>query len=272
MKFYKIGNQLWVAALLSVIAINVFADTMTNLCGGPTALLNIIDRPTAAYSACVIPSNNVIIESGYQYQQLSHSAGYAQNLPEAELRLGLPANNEFLVLLPNYNHQSLIPHSGYSATTLGIKHGTSFFQNWVSAVLALFTLPDGSAGFGSKGAGVEVNGIFSYTFNPQFNMTIMIGGSSSTQSSYAGGQRYASINPDLVIAYSPIDKLSIYGEVYGQTKTSPNEGFGLNFDGGLIYLLLPNVSVDLELGQRITGNLDGFTHYIGSGLVVYFHS
>lgn len=249
---------------------HVFAETIDDPCAGPSALLNIIDRPTVSDSACAVPFKKAVLELGYQYQELTHSAGHQQNFPEAEFRLGLPANSELVILLPNYIHQSTAPHSGYAATTLGLKHEIGYTQNWLGAVEALVTLPNGSAAFGSKGMGTAVNGIVTYTFNPQFNLSLMLGGSTETQSSLNGGQRFTSINPDVVFTYSPTEKISLYGEAYGQSKTGPGENSGFNADAGVIYLLLSNVAIDLELGQRISGNLGGFNHYIGTGMSIMF--
>jgi hypothetical protein len=249
---------------------NVFADTIDNPCTGNSELLNIIDRPTVGDSACVVPFSKAVLELGYQYQQLTHSAGHEQNFPEAEFRLGLPANNEFVLLLPNYIHQSMTPHSGYTATTFGIKHEIGYNQNWLATGEVLLTLPTGSTAFGSKGLGAALNGIVSYTFNPEFNLSFMLGATTETQSSYDGGRHFTSINPDLVFTYSANEKLDFYGEIYGQSKTGPGEGNGFNFDGGVIYLLIPSLAVDLEFGQRINGNLSGFNHYIGTGMAIMF--
>ena len=160
----------------------------------------------------------------------------------------------------------MTPHSGLTATTIGIKHEIGYTQNWLGTVEALFTLPNGSAAFGSKQMGTAINGIVSYNINSAFNLTFMFGGTSETESSFNGGQRFTSLNPDLVITYAATDKLQLYGETYGQSKTGPGQGSGFNADGGLLYLLIPNLEVDLEVGQRISGNLDGFEHYIGTGV------
>ena len=249
---------------------NIFADANDNPCSGASALLNIIDRPTAADSACVVPFKKSVLELGYQYQQLSHSAGHEQNLPEAEFRFGLPANNEFVVLPPNYIHQSMTPRSGYTATVVGVKHEIGYSQHWVTAVEALFTLPTGSVAFGSHGLGAAFNGIISYNINSQWNLSGMLGASTETQTSFNGGQRFTSINPDVVLTYSATEKFDCYVEIYGQSKTAPNEGSGFNSDAGIIYLFLPNLAADVELGQRISGNLEGFNYYIGAGMSVMF--
>jgi hypothetical protein len=164
----------------------------------------------------------------------------------------------------------MTPHSGFSATTLGLKHEIGYNEHWLGAVEALITLPDGSAAFGNRGTGAAFNGIISYTFNPQFNLTLMLGGTTETQASHDGGRRFGSVNPDLVLTYSANDKIDLYAEVYGQSKTGPGEGSGFNSDAGVIYLVLPKLAVDAEVGQRISGNLTGFNQYVGAGISFMF--
>jgi hypothetical protein len=261
----------WLIFILTVeINIQAFAEAISNPCGNNNSgLLNILDRPTVGDSACVVPFGKALLEAGYQFQK-SSEPGYQQNFPEAELRIGLPANNELVILPPNYVHQTIIPNSGFNATTVGIKHEIGYNKHWLGAVEALYTLPTGSNAFGSHGLGAAFNGIISYTFNPKFNLTFMLGGTTQTESDFNGGQRFNSINPDLVLTYAPADKLNFYAEIYAQTKTGPTEGSGSNCDAGIIYLLSPNFTVDLVFGQRISGNLGGFNHYIGSGLGILF--
>jgi len=234
-------------------------------CAGKSALLNIVDRPTAADSACVVPQKEVVIESGLQYQKLK-GPGYAENFPEAVLRFGLPFHNEFVWVLPNYIHQSLMPHSGATATTVGIKHEIGYNTQWLGTVESLITLPTGSPAFGSESVGAAVNGIISYTPNTLWNISFMLGVTSQTESHASGGERFQSVNPDWVLTYNASSKLNFYLEVYGQSKTAPSEGSGFNTDGGVLYLLHPNISVDFELGQRLSGDLGGFSHYVGAGI------
>jgi hypothetical protein len=266
----QIWKRLWIGIINYGMAFTVFAETVDDPCGGASALLNRVNRPTVTDSACVVPFKKAILELGYQYQQLTHSAGYQQNFPEAEWRVGLPVNNEFVLVLPNYIHQSMAPHSGFAATTMGIKHEIGYTKTWLAAAEALFTLPSGSTAFGSQDMGTVVNGIIDYTFNSTFSLSFMLGVATQTQSKLNGGQRFTSINPDMVLTYVLNPKINFFGEVYGQSKTGPGEGSGFNFDGGVLYLPLPNLEVDLEVGQRISGNLNGFNHYMGTGMSIAF--
>lgn len=264
MIYKKLGKLFFALGILSGIPTHVFADANDNPCVGSLALLSIVDRPTVGDSACVVPFKKAILELGFQYQKVSH-AGYQQNFPEAEFRLGLPANTEFVVL-SNYIHQNFSPRAGYAASVVGVKHQLGTSKEIQSAVEGLFTLPSGGKVFGSNSLGGAFNGIVSYNISSQFNLTCMFGVSSQTTSSNAGGQRFTSVNPDLVFTWSPKDTLDVYGEVYGQSKTGPGKGSGFNFDGGMIYLIRQNMTVDLEYGQRMSGVLDGFDRYVGTGL------
>ena len=257
-----------ITAILTIgLSSTIFAD---NPCEGPTALLNIANRPSAADSACAAPFKKAIIESGYQYQELTHSAGQQQNFPQATFRLGLPDHNEFVIDLPNYIHQSKVPQSGFTATNIGIKHQFKATETLVTAIEGVFTVPSGSAAYGSQGTGFTFNGIMSYSITPDFGFAFMLGGATLTESSSSGGGRYNTINPDLILTYAITSKLNVYGELYGQTKTGPNTGSGYNSDAGFIYLLKPNLTVDIEIGQRISGTLSNFNQYLGAGLAWMF--
>lgn len=236
-------------------------------CGGPSALLAILDRPTVGDSACVVPDQHVVLELGAQ-RASNRDGSHGFNLPEAEFRFGIPGNNELVLLPPNYITQSGggPSRSGPSAAVLGIKHELGYSGKWLGAVESLVTLPTGSADFGSAGAGVAFNGIVNYSPTSNTGLSMMLGVSSQTVSPSAGGGRYTSVNPDFVATWSPIDKWQLYAEAYGQSSTGPGQGMGWNADGGVQYLLTPDVEIDAEIGVRLAGNLVGFRNYVGVGL------
>jgi hypothetical protein len=245
------------------------AETPENPCGGPSALLSIINRPTVGDSACVVPLKKIVVETGTQYQQLL-GQGSQINIPEAVFRLGLPADTEFVFILPNFIHQTIAPYSGFTTSAIGLKHEVGYAKNWVASAEAYFIIPGGSAAFGSHGAGAVVSAIVNYIPKPAWSFTFLLSAVTQTESSSAGGGRFNSLNPDLVLSYSATEILNFYAEVYGQSKVAPGEGSGFNADAGLIYLPRPDIAVDIELGQRLSGNLYGFSHYLGAGLSLLF--
>ena len=238
------------------------ADPCTNL----FALLN---RPTVLDSPCAVKSGDAMIEAGYQFQTLYPENGQGNNFPEALLRFGLPGLNELAVLMPNYvdNHLDDADElTGSTATVVTLKHQFPIYQQkWVYAAESAFTLPAGNDAFGSDALGVTLNGIVNYDFTPDISATLMLGVSSLSASPNDGGQRYTSFNPDLVLSWQTTHNSQIYAEVYGQTKTYPNEHSGYNTDVGIQYLLTENIEVDAEYGRRISGQLGGFSNYYGVG-------
>jgi len=242
-------------------------------CAGPAALLALLDGPTVSDSACVVPFGHVILETDFQHTYLRAPGGTADNYPEAELRIGLPGNYEFVFLPPNYNHQRArysSASSGLSTITTGIKHEIGYNTKWLGAVEALFTLPSGGTAFGSRGLGAAFNGILTYSLTAVIGLSLQIGVSSQTEPELAGGRRFTSLTSDLVATWQPTPKLEFYDEIFGQTNTGPGEGASYNMDGGIQYLITPSWEVDAEEGVRLIGNLGGFTHYHGFGIKFIF--
>lgn len=263
MRFIRPGCLLLL--FLSMATLNASAGEVSDPCAGPSSLFALVNRPSAADSACVVPFEKGIIEGGVQYQNLKGGKkGY--NLPQAELRLGLPLMTELVIVAPNYTRQTKIPHAGWGPTVVGLKHELGYNAKWLGAVEGLLTLPSGSEAFGSDSVGGTLNGIVDYSINDKLTLTFMLGISTQTLAYGSGGQRYNSLNPDLLLSWQINDKFQSFGEVYGQSKASPTSGAGFNADAGIQYLFTPNLVSDFEVGQRISGKLGQFNNYVGAGL------
>jgi hypothetical protein len=236
--------------------------------------LAVLNRPTVADSVCVVKPGQVLVEFGTQYGDIYPESGHEYNFPEAELRLGLPNGNEVNVSTPNYvahypeNQPALI---GYTATVLGYKHQFVPVGNFVYGAESLFTLPSGDDNFGSEDLGVTINGLINYNITKTNAVTLMLGYTTQTTAKNdQNGQRYNSFNPDLVLSWKPTDMLQFFVEVYGQTKTGPDESESYNADGGIQYLTTEYIEVDIEYGQRLSGQLRSLSHYYGAGGAIRF--
>ncbi len=248
-----------------ILPISAFADLQNSACSSNSSLINFLDRPSKADSVCTAPSNSVITEMGYQYGWLTDTGNF-QGFPQSEIRIGLPKDTELYVLPPNYYLESVRPHAGFTATTMGVKHMFSYNDKAVWAGEAQVTPTSGSAAFGSAAWGAAVNGLLGYNFTNSVSATFELGVSTQALPSSSDGERYNSINPDTVLSWQPNTDFELYGELYGQTKVSPSQGAGADFDSGVLYLLARNVSVDAEVGQALAGQLGGYKHYVGCGL------
>lgn len=254
-------------AIIAVLFLRTgLADSIPDPCA--TGVLALINRPSITGSACVVPYKKTMIEAGVQYLNLSGGA-YGYITPQTEIRFGLPGNNEFLIITPTYYHQTISPRAGWSAGTLSFKHEIGYNANWLGAVEGLLTMPSGSESYGSRSLGGTINGIMTYTFDPVFSLSGMLGVMTQSVQYINNGQRFTSVNPDLVASWQFNSQWLAFAELYAQTRTGPGEKAGFLTDGGIFYLPTSNISLDAEVGQRIVGSW-GFQNYVGFGFGVLF--
>ncbi|HAU2148699.1 TPA: transporter [Legionella pneumophila] len=262
---------LTLSLLLFSLQIKAATDYQTyeTVCGEPTDMLSFLERGGIATNPCEVPPRSVLISSGYQYQQLI-GEGVQHNFPAAAIQLGLPGYFEVDLLLPNYINQTVDPRIGFSQTQLIVNHVLWFNNKWVITASGTFVFPSGSASFGSPNPGGGVIGILSYNFNSQLNLTSNLGITTQSEPSYDGGQSYTSVNPDLILSWTK-NKISLFAEIYGQSKTAPDEGSGFSTDAGVLYQVKKNIVIDFEVDQRITGLLNGVERYYGGGITIQFN-
>ncbi len=190
--------------------------------------------------------------------------------PQTALYIGLPANSELEIFLPTFNQQSIGPVSGFSATAAGVKHIVNYGQKWVAGVEIIMTPPGGSDAFGNQGLDVLVTGMVSYLVDSKTTLSLMLGGNTATGASIAGGRRFNSVNPSLELSYAPVEKLDVFIEVFARTKTTADFGANYNVDTGILYLLTPNVVLDVEVAQQLGHESASFNQYVGGGVTVRF--
>ena len=247
------------------ITSNAFAE---NLISDPCAgILNLVDRPSKADSACAVPYKRTVVEVGLAYANLS-GGGHNYNLPQPEIRFGLPQQFELAILPPNYNIQSVAPMHGFGPASFGLKRQFGNFGKWITAAEIFLAPPSGNKQLGTQDWSSTVSGIVSYTISPTLNLTGMLGYTTQSMSKSAGGKRFQSINPDLILTYSINDNLEVFIEGYSQTKVSNVDGPGYNVDAAILYAISKNMEIDVEVGQRISGHLGGFERYVGFGTAI----
>ncbi|QLH43422.1 MAG: transporter [Coxiellaceae bacterium] len=261
----RLSNKKLFLLLVSLFTISnmILADTAP-YCSDTESILTFLNRPSVADNACTVPNGKASIEAGYAYSNLI-GGGSGHDFPETFLRLGLPKNNEIVIGLPNYYLQSITPHSGFGTTNIGLKHEIGTIKNFFVSIEGIVAPPSGSRSFGNDDIEGTFNTLIGYNFSPTIIMTIMLGASSYTMPSSFGGQRYNTVNPDVVFTWQVSRRIQYYSEIYGQSQTQPGDGAGFNFDGGILYAIKPRFEVDAEVGRRISGSLGGFNNYFGVG-------
>lgn len=266
---HRIGYRycLGIVTLSLFISTSCFAEMRDYPCNSPGAL-ELTDRGTVTDTPCIVPTNKVLIEGGYQYQWLESST-QLQVYPQTIVVLGLPNKFEVFLGVPTYyNKQSNLQARGLGITTAGVKHEVTSGSNWVASIQGILTIPSGSRVFGSPKTGETINAILVRELTPKIVFASMFGGSRIAESSNNGGRYFTSFNPSISLVYAPTDPLNLFIEVFGQSKTAPDLGSGFIANGGLLYKFKENVIFDLEIGQRIQGNLFDIQQSIGSGVTI----
>lgn len=247
-------------------------------CAGNGALLSILDRPTVSDSSCVVKPGMAVLEDGVQ-DTIFNDLGVKSeqvNYPEAELRIGLPDNNEFKIFPPNYNLLSypgsnISSVSGYNDSGIGFKHEFGYNENTVSAADILITFPSGTNGFQNYGTDITVNGQFTYSLTDALSVEFAPGMSSFTMLSYNGSpHRFFSFNPDFVAAYQFIPSFQLYGEFFRNSIQGAGMSGNYWFDGGFQYLITGNIEIDAEYGLFLDPPSGSSGHYIGFGTGLLF--
>ena len=241
-------------------------------------LLATLDRPTVADSPCVVKSGHAIAELGYQTGPVKGSdINRLSFYPQAELRFGLPENWELKLFPPNYNMTTQRAFvggghiDGFGDTSFGIKHQFGSFGGFLVSADVKLTIPTGQIAFSSGGTQANIQGIVSYDLTPALGISGLLGISTLTNRTNNGGvARFTSVNPDVVITYLMNEKLQLYGEIYGNTKTAADQGLNYSIQGGAQYLITKNVEVDASGGVLLHGPAGVQSRFVNFGVGLLF--
>lgn len=260
-------HKILLAVFISLYA-SISSAQVPPLChGGANSLLALVDRPSIAYNPCTVPAQKVLIETGYNFQQLIPQNN-AHLFPQTEIRIGLINNTEIDLFPPQYNYQTPEPTSGFSASSIGLKHVAYYDEHQLISMQGYITPASGSNYYGTRDTGFLINAIYNYGFDSGVSISTLTGLLSSSDAPAEGGQSFYSFNPIVVVSWSLSERLSPYAELYGQSKTASNQGWGLSADIGFNYLVSNNLTIDIEYGQRLSGQIGAIKRYIGAGFVL----
>jgi len=247
------------------------ASAASDPCGGaPTNLLAALNRPTIGFSACALKPHESVWELGYNNVPQSDGSRTAV-YPQGFIRFGAARQVELDIIGPNYQVQNTAGNLQRGFTDSGIGAKYEFFQDAsnVAAIDFLYSVPTGAPAFTAGAPTATVNFDYGRSLSPASGFGITLG----VQSTYAQAlsrrsARFVAWLPSVSFTTLTDPRTQFYAEAYGQTPLRPDGGTLFGIDGGVQYLLTPNVEVDAELGQTATDLVHG--HYIGLGFGVRF--
>lgn len=241
-------------------------------CGGAkTNMLAALNRPTVGFSACAVKQLESVWELGYNNQPQSDGSRIAL-YPQGFIRFGAGRGLEFDVIGPGYavtRQPGGATQRGFLDTGVGAKY--EFFQDaaTVAAVDLLYVLPTGAPAFTVGAPIATFNFDYGRSLSPVSGFATTVGVQSSYAQDLSGrGARFVSFVPSVALTTQTNPRTQFYAEAFGQTRIRPDGGTLFGLDGGIQYLLAPQLEIDVELGQTTTDLIRG--HYLGVGLGLRF--
>ncbi len=237
-------------------------------CGGATTnLLATLNRPTVGFSACAVKPRESLWELGYA-NLIQNDGSHAAVYPQGFIRFGASPRLEWDVVGPNYFTQKAgVLQRGFLDGGVGAKYEFFSSPSDVAAVDVLYIFPTGSALFTAGAPVATLNFDYGHSLSPVAGVATTIGVQSSFAQTLDGrAARFMSLLPSVAFTIQSNPRTQFYAEWYGQTRIRPDGGTLFGVNGGIQFLLRPNVEIDAELGQTVTDLERG--HYFGFGISV----
>ncbi len=247
------------------------AAVASDPCGGATTnLLAALNRPTIGFSACAVKPHESVWELGYNNLSLSDGSR-AAIYPQGFIRFGTGRKLEFDIIGPLYEVQRLGANTQRGFLDMGVGEKYELFQDEsnVAAVGLLYSFPNGAPAFTAGAPLATLNLDYGRSLSPASGFATTIGVQSSYSQDLNGrSARFFSMLPSVAFTTQANPRTQFYAEAYGQTRIRPDGGTLFGINGGIQYMLVPQLEIDAELGGVVTDLVRG--HYLGVGLGLRF--
>ncbi|MBD1397768.1 transporter [Pontibacter sp. JH31] len=219
------------------------------------------DRPDQSQGPVVVPAKTFQLEAGYFYQK-QNSQVKTHAYPTALLRIGLVKGMELRL---QSAWKDSVDASGAERKTKGfgpLSIGTKVHlweaSGWrpEAAVLAMVVLPVGSRAFRPDNPEPQIILSLANELPWKTDLTYNLG--------YGRADGTSSASYSATMARALTQKLTMYVEVFG--SKAKGESAAHQGDLGLLYLLLPNLQLDVAAGRRL--NKSAPHSFLASGLSV----
>ncbi len=245
------------------------------------------DRPTFTPATTVVPPGRLQFESGFtfDYQQGSSSRTTAYDFPELAMRLGLAKRVEFRTYWfgQTYSETQSRPGgpwkqlNGLGDMEIGFKWQLleqNKDKKWIpttALITSIYAPTGGTSPFSSETVDPYINLIYGWTATEKLTICGSTG--------YLGRREHFAPRParrsdvferyhqSLVAFYSLPKRTTLFYEWYILMPTGDNRTLSY-MDSGMLYLITPNMQLDLRVGYGLNGNPGEL--FTGAGFSVRF--
>lgn len=237
--------------------------------GGPRAPL-VTDRPDFTESALTVPVGSMQVEAGATYTDEAGVDGVT--VGEVLVRASLGSGRELRIGLPSHMTESgpvppagSFENKGFSDVSLGAKlalfapgGGASRFVPTVAAIVGT-TLPTGAGGFDAEDPEPEAKLLLAWTVSDRVALS-----SNVNWSRVSGADAYDELAASLSLGLGLADVVGSYVEVFGFAPDHDAAPRPTYLNGGLTWLLSPDVQLDARVGVGVADAPD--SRFVGIGL------
>lgn len=216
----------------------------------------ITDRPDQTESSVVVPRGYIQIESGITYND-EGSESRTLEYPGTLLRIGISKRVELRLGTQGFVSE----FEGNNTTGLGDSEiGTKIYlrqeSGWKpeTALLASLSLPTGSNAFSTERVDPSFRFAFSHTLTEKVSLGYNLGAAWQTVPSSSGRATLSTLQYTATAGFGLSDRFGAFAELFGDTPLSAQGGTELSFDGGLTFLIRPNLQLDAALGFGLTND------------------
>jgi hypothetical protein len=226
----------------------------------------VTDRPDATESAVVVPRGHFQFELGYSHSELDFEGilGSTDSFPEVLVRIGLSQSLELRAGFDGYgwDEESVsgtesASSEGVKDTSLGVKVGL-FEEKGARpqmAVLATLNFPTGAEEFTESRLLPELRMAFANTLTERLSLGYNVGAFWFGEEQEDGTERTsASAIWSVSLGIGITERLGGFVEAFGNPVLSALGSSSAAVDGGLTYLVRPNVQLDLYGGSGVSGD------------------
>ena len=233
----------------------------------------VTDRPDFTESSSTVGMGVVQLEGGFTSADLG-GGDEVTTVGELLARWGVLERLELRLVVPTYARQSEPggDRSGWLDTVAGLKvqvadgGGRGFLGGMEASLIASTTLPTGSGDFSSSAwqpAAVLAAG---WVLGPAVGLGVNLGLARAADD----GRRFTSSWVSSAVGFGVTERLSVFVELIGFNRQEVRGSGTLTFQAGAVYLVSPNLQLDLRGARRLTE--DGPDLLIGAGLSLRFGS
>jgi hypothetical protein len=215
----------------------------------------VTDRPDFTESPFIVPTGMVQIENGYSAAR--EGPVRSQTFGEMLVRVPVAERAELRLGLNSYATAAVgrAREEGFEDPTLGLK--VKLFTPAESAgrlvphvaLLATTAVPTSRDTFRESTVQPDAKLAADWSLTSRLGFAANAGLGSAT----SDHERFSQLLASASFAYDLAARAGVFAEYYGYTA-APGAGFANYFDGGLTYLVTPNVQLDVRTGVGANGS------------------